>query len=55
MCIIPNARVCRAGSDSEKEADVAEHRKLFNHVGLLVNEPPVPAELPFTLSSDEPD
>ena len=23
-----------------KKADVAEHPKVFNHVGLLVNEPP---------------
>ena len=24
----------------EKKADVIEHRKVFNHVGLLFNEPP---------------
>ena len=33
---------------SEKKADVAEHPEAFNHVGLLVNEPPGPAGLPFT-------
>jgi hypothetical protein len=28
-----------------KKADVAEHPKAFDHVGLLVNEPPGTAEL----------
>jgi hypothetical protein len=32
---------------SEKKADVMEHPKVFDHVGLLVNEPPGMAELPF--------
>jgi len=27
---------------------VAEHPEEFDHVGLLVNEPPGPAGLPFT-------
>jgi len=27
---------------------VAEHPEIFDHVGLLVNEPPGPAGLPFT-------
>jgi hypothetical protein len=30
-----------------KKADAAEHPAVFNHVGLLVNEPPGTAELPF--------
>ena len=33
---------------SEKKADVVEHPEAFDHVGLLVNEPPGPAGLPFT-------
>jgi hypothetical protein len=31
----------------EKKADVAEHPEVFDHAGLLVNEPPDPAGLPF--------
>jgi hypothetical protein len=34
--------------ESEKKADVAEHPGVFDHVGLLVNEPPGTAELLFT-------
>jgi hypothetical protein len=30
-----------------KKADVAEHPKVFNHVGLLFDEPPGRAGLPF--------
>jgi hypothetical protein len=30
-----------------KKADAAEHLEVFNHVGLLFNEPPGTAELPF--------
>jgi hypothetical protein len=30
-----------------KKADVAEHPKAFDHVGLLVNKPPGSAELLF--------
>ena len=30
-----------------KKADVAEHPEVFDHVGLLVNEPPGQAGLPF--------
>jgi hypothetical protein len=30
----------------EKRADVVQHRKVFNHVGLLVIEPPGTAGLP---------
>jgi hypothetical protein len=36
------------GNSSIKKADVVEHPKAFHHVGLLVNEPPGTAELPFT-------
>jgi hypothetical protein len=42
----------RRGSDRltgprTKKADVAEHLKVFDHVGLLVNEPSGKAGLPF--------
>jgi hypothetical protein len=30
-----------------KKADVVEHSKVFDHVGLLFNEPPGTAELLF--------
>ncbi len=30
-----------------KKNDVAEHPEVSNHVGLLANEPPGQAELPF--------
>jgi hypothetical protein len=30
-----------------KKTDVVEHPELFDHVGLLVNEPPGTAGLPF--------
>ena len=39
-------RLIRASS-GEKKADVAEHPQGFDHVGLLVNEPPGPAGLLF--------
>jgi hypothetical protein len=32
---------------NQKKADVAEHPEVFHHVGLLVNEPPGTAGLPF--------
>ena len=32
---------------SEKKADVVEHPQVFDHVGLLVNEPPGTAGLLF--------
>jgi hypothetical protein len=35
-------------SPRTKKADVVEHPKAFDHVGLLVNEPPGSAELLFT-------
>ena len=34
-------------SPETKKADVAEHPKVFDHVGLLFNEPPGRAELLF--------
>jgi hypothetical protein len=34
-------------SPKTKKADVAEHPKVFDHVGLLVNESPGKAELLF--------
>jgi len=36
-----------------KKADVAEHPKVFGHVGLLFNKPPGKAELLFIQSSDQ--
>src|SRR5271170_7363767 len=35
-----------------KKADVAEHPKVFHHVGLLINGPPGFTGLPFIQSSD---
>jgi hypothetical protein len=32
---------------AQKKADAAKHPKVFNHVGLLFNEPPGTAGLPF--------
>jgi hypothetical protein len=32
---------------SAKKKDVAEHLAVFDHVGLLADEPPVTAGLPF--------
>jgi hypothetical protein len=31
----------------QKKADVAEHPRVFDHVGLLINERPGTAGLPF--------
>ena len=36
----------------KKKADVAEPPEGFNHVGLLVNQPPGTAGLPFNESSE---
>jgi hypothetical protein len=44
-CFSRNGLCCAA--PSEKKADVAEHPLVFDHVGLLANEPPGMAELPF--------
>ena len=38
----------RCHRERNKKADVAEHPEVFDHVGLLVNEPPGQAGLPFT-------
>jgi hypothetical protein len=32
---------------ANKKTDVEKHPEAFDHVGLLVNEPPGPAGLPF--------
>jgi hypothetical protein len=32
---------------NQKKADVVEHPRVFDHVGLLFDEPPGAAELPF--------
>jgi hypothetical protein len=34
-------------SETAKKADVAEHPKVFDHIGLLFNEPPGTAGLFF--------
>jgi hypothetical protein len=39
---------CDRPAPPNKKADVAEHPQVFDHVGLLVNGLPGPAELPFT-------
>jgi len=36
-----------SGTTGNKKTDVAEHPEAFDHVGLLVNEPPGTAELLF--------
>jgi hypothetical protein len=42
-----SSRLQRPGPPQTEKADVAEHPEAFDHVGLLVNEPPGPAELLF--------
>ena len=37
----------RRAIDSKKKADVVDHLRVIDHVGLLVNEPPGAAGLPF--------
>jgi hypothetical protein len=44
---LPEITTIRCSSSQEKRADVAEHPGVFDHVGLLVNEPPGKAGLPF--------
>jgi hypothetical protein len=44
--IVPSGH--RSARPKAKKADVVGHLEVFNHVGLLVNEPPGTAELPFT-------
>jgi hypothetical protein len=40
------------GSNPQKKAGVIEHLQAFDHAGLLFNEPPGQAGLPFIQSSD---
>jgi hypothetical protein len=40
-------------ASTNKNADVADHRTVSGQVGLLVDEPPGPAGLPFIQSSDD--
>jgi hypothetical protein len=45
---------CDAPEQPQKEkADVVDHPQGFDHIGLLVNEPPGQAGLPLVLSSDD--
>jgi hypothetical protein len=37
----------RDSDGSQKKADVAEYLQVFDHVGLLINEPSSLAEVPF--------
>jgi hypothetical protein len=39
--------VANASASPKKKADVTEHPKAFDHVGLLIDEPPGTAELLF--------
>jgi hypothetical protein len=41
------ARPHHGGRQEQKKADVVEGPQAFHHVGLLTNEPPGSAELPF--------
>jgi hypothetical protein len=41
------AAIRSLANKSAKKTDVAEHPKVFHHVGLLANEPPGPAGLLF--------
>jgi hypothetical protein len=34
-----------SGNQEQKKADVVEHPQVFDHVGLLINEPPSTAGL----------
>jgi len=43
--LLQNARLLRTVPNLRKKADVAKHPKVFDHVGLLVNEPPGTAGL----------
>jgi len=45
--LVPVFADCPAPPQAKK-ADVVEHPEVFDHVGLLVNQPPGTAELPFT-------
>jgi len=41
------------GDPQKRKADVVEHPQVFDHAGLLFNEPPGSPELPFIQSSDD--
>jgi hypothetical protein len=43
----------RTGTTANEKAGVVDHPQGFDHVGLLVNEPPGQAGLPFVQSSDD--
>jgi len=43
----------RTGTSAKEKADAAGHPRGFDHVGLLVYEPPGPAGLLFIQSSDD--
>ncbi|MGA2701059.1 MAG: hypothetical protein ABSH35_08175 [Isosphaeraceae bacterium] len=43
----------RTGTTAKEKAGVVDHTRGFDHVGLLVNEPPGQAGLPFIQSSDD--
>jgi hypothetical protein len=47
------SRQRRAGDTDTKKADVAEHPQVFDHAGLLIDEPSGRAELLFIESSDD--
>jgi hypothetical protein len=51
----PGPRLTKIGgaAPARKKADVEGHPWVFLHVGLLVDEPPGPAGLPFIQSSDD--
>jgi hypothetical protein len=51
-CGRPASRFGQRRSRLKKRADVVQHTQVLNHVGLLVNVPPVTAALPFIQSSD---
>jgi hypothetical protein len=45
--IMPASTSASDKGQGTKKADVAEHPEVFHHVGLLINEPPGTAGLPF--------
>ena len=48
MKFVPSCRDRSVPPRPLKKADVAEYPEVFDHVGLLFNEPPGTAGLPFT-------
>ena len=44
---ITSSRLRPSRTAANKKADVVEHPEVFDHVGLLGNEPPDPVGLPF--------